>query len=243
VSERERGEAAEWVASFKVVATDTALRVTAGVFEVTGSRATGRKVGLDRFWRDVRTHSLHDPVAYKNREVGEYVLLNKVSPRQLRSGDGSADRYRCLSLPGIHRLFASFIIESQLVERMTCNSSLPSYRLRMKSHPGTTQYVVLRPYSLPGLSFCQCISRDVFVLPPILPPRTFLSFVFSLVRFITNSRLPSERYKISYLKLWAYPNHSFTSLLQQAPVSNLHCSLHHPCTALLLRRTHNLIAN
>ncbi|KAH8601556.1 thermophilic desulfurizing enzyme family protein, partial [Bisporella sp. PMI_857] len=78
VNERERGEVAEWVASTKVVTTDTALRVTAGVFEVTGSRATGRKVGLDRFWRDVRTHSLHDPVAYKNREVGEYVLLNKI---------------------------------------------------------------------------------------------------------------------------------------------------------------------
>jgi alkylation response protein AidB-like acyl-CoA dehydrogenase len=78
ISERERGEAAEWVASAKIVTTDTSLRVTAGVFEVTGSRATGRKVGLDRFWRDVRTHTLHDPVAYKNREVGEYVLLNKV---------------------------------------------------------------------------------------------------------------------------------------------------------------------
>lgn len=79
VSERERGEVAEWVASAKVVTTDEGLRVSAGVFEVTGSRATGRKVGLDRFWRDIRTHSLHDPVAYKNREVGEFALLDKVS--------------------------------------------------------------------------------------------------------------------------------------------------------------------
>lgn len=79
ITARQRGEAAEWVASAKVVTTDTALRVTAGVFEVTGSRATSRKVGLDRFWRDVRTHTLHDPVAYKNRELGEFVLLNKVS--------------------------------------------------------------------------------------------------------------------------------------------------------------------
>jgi alkylation response protein AidB-like acyl-CoA dehydrogenase len=86
VNERERGEVAEWVASTKVVTTDTALRVTAGVFEVTGSRATGRKVGLDRFWRDVRTHSLHDPVAYKNREVGEYVLLNKVCSENCYGG-------------------------------------------------------------------------------------------------------------------------------------------------------------
>ena len=73
----ERGEFAEWVASVKVVATDTSLRVTSGVFEVTGSRSTAAKVGLDRFWRDVRTHTLHDPVSYKNREQGRYYLLDE----------------------------------------------------------------------------------------------------------------------------------------------------------------------
>lgn len=75
---RERGELAEWVASAKVVTTDTGLRVTAGVFEVTGAKATASKVGLDRFWRDLRTHTLHDPVSYKNRELGRYFLLNEV---------------------------------------------------------------------------------------------------------------------------------------------------------------------
>jgi alkylation response protein AidB-like acyl-CoA dehydrogenase len=72
-----RGEWAEWVASIKVVATDTGLRVTSGIFETTGARATSNKVGLDRFWRDIRTHTLHDPVAYKNRELGRYVLLGE----------------------------------------------------------------------------------------------------------------------------------------------------------------------
>lgn len=74
----ERGEIAEWVASVKVVTTDVGLRVTSGVFEVTGSRATSLKVGLDRYWRDLRTHTLHDPVAYKNRELGRYVLVGEV---------------------------------------------------------------------------------------------------------------------------------------------------------------------
>ncbi|KAJ5683162.1 hypothetical protein N7462_006327 [Penicillium macrosclerotiorum] len=73
----ERGEVAEWVASVKVVTTDVGLRVSSGVFEVTGARATALKVGLDRFWRDIRTHSLHDPVAYKNRELGRFVLLQE----------------------------------------------------------------------------------------------------------------------------------------------------------------------
>ncbi|KAL6709745.1 hypothetical protein ACN47E_001174 [Coniothyrium glycines] len=75
---RERGEFAEWVASVKVVTTDTGLRVTNGVFEVTGAKATGQKVGLDRFWRDIRTHTLHDPVSYKNRELGRFELLGEV---------------------------------------------------------------------------------------------------------------------------------------------------------------------
>ncbi|CAK9781685.1 thermophilic desulfurizing enzyme family protein [Cutaneotrichosporon oleaginosum] len=75
---RERGDFAELVASVKVVNTDTSLRVTGGLFEVTGARATASKVGFDRFWRDVRTHTLHDPVAYKNRELGRYVLLDEV---------------------------------------------------------------------------------------------------------------------------------------------------------------------
>ncbi len=36
--------------------------------------ANSNAVGLDRFWRNVRTHTLHDPVAYKRREVGEHFL-------------------------------------------------------------------------------------------------------------------------------------------------------------------------
>ncbi|MGB3386628.1 MAG: acyl-CoA dehydrogenase family protein [Pseudaminobacter sp.] len=58
----------------KVVSTKVALEVTSGIFELTGARSTARKFGFDRFWRDVRTHTLHDPVAYKAEEVGAYFL-------------------------------------------------------------------------------------------------------------------------------------------------------------------------
>lgn len=74
-----RGEVAALVASGKIVSTDVALEVTAGVFEVLGSRATGSKYAFDRFWRDVRTHTLHDPVAYKRREVGRWKLLGEAA--------------------------------------------------------------------------------------------------------------------------------------------------------------------
>ncbi|KAH7628108.1 acyl-CoA dehydrogenase/oxidase [Sordaria sp. MPI-SDFR-AT-0083] len=75
---QQRGEVSELIAAAKIVVTDVGLKVTSDVFEVTGSRATASKVGLDRFWRDLRTHTLHDPVAYKRREVGRYVLLGEI---------------------------------------------------------------------------------------------------------------------------------------------------------------------
>lgn len=44
------------------------------LFEIQGSRATSTAYGFDRHWRNVRTHTVHDPVAYKAREVGDWAL-------------------------------------------------------------------------------------------------------------------------------------------------------------------------
>ncbi|MEU0354853.1 acyl-CoA dehydrogenase family protein [Streptomyces cyaneofuscatus] len=78
VTERTRGEFEVRVAAVKARATDVALEVTSRIFEVTGARATASAEGLDRFWRNVRTHTLHDPVAYKRREVGRHVLTGEL---------------------------------------------------------------------------------------------------------------------------------------------------------------------
>ena len=51
-------------------ATRAGLDVANRLFEVTGARATTARHGLDRFWRNLRTHTLHDPVDYKLRELG-----------------------------------------------------------------------------------------------------------------------------------------------------------------------------
>ncbi|MGY4987437.1 acyl-CoA dehydrogenase family protein [Streptomyces nigrescens] len=74
VTEQDRGEFEVRVAAVKARATEVALEVTNRIFEVTGARSTASAEGLDRFWRNVRTHTLHDPVAYKRREVGRFVL-------------------------------------------------------------------------------------------------------------------------------------------------------------------------
>ncbi|HTK64333.1 MAG TPA: acyl-CoA dehydrogenase family protein [Pseudonocardia sp.] len=78
VTERERGEHEVRVAAVKARATEVALEVTSRVLEGTGARSTTSALGLDRFWRNVRTHTLHDPVAYKRREVGAYLLRDEL---------------------------------------------------------------------------------------------------------------------------------------------------------------------
>ncbi|WP_028225023.1 acyl-CoA dehydrogenase family protein [Paraburkholderia ferrariae] len=74
LGETERGEVALAVASAKVTAIRTGLDVCTRMFDVAGARATHGALGLDRHWRNLRTHSLHDPLAYKLRELGEWAL-------------------------------------------------------------------------------------------------------------------------------------------------------------------------
>lgn len=75
---QQRGEAAVLVAAAKQRAIDVGLEVSTKIYEVMGARATANKYGFDIFWRDIRTHSLHDPIAYKRREVGRYALLGEI---------------------------------------------------------------------------------------------------------------------------------------------------------------------
>ncbi|WP_410590338.1 acyl-CoA dehydrogenase family protein [Amycolatopsis sp. lyj-23] len=72
-----RGEVAVLIAAAKQRTVDTGLEIGTKIFELTGARASASKYGLDRFWRNLRTHSLHDPLPYKRREVGAYALLGE----------------------------------------------------------------------------------------------------------------------------------------------------------------------
>ncbi|MFT4010653.1 MAG: acyl-CoA dehydrogenase family protein [Nocardioidaceae bacterium] len=83
VTEADRAEVAVAVARLKVVATETAIEVANRVFEATGSSSARSEIGLDLFWRNVRTHSLHDPVDYKKLEVGASFLNGTVQPISL----------------------------------------------------------------------------------------------------------------------------------------------------------------
>lgn len=74
----QRGEVSIAIATAKIAATHTSLYITQNIFQVMGARATTAKLNLDRFWRNVRTQTLHDPVDYKYQEIGEWVLTGKV---------------------------------------------------------------------------------------------------------------------------------------------------------------------
>ncbi|BAH50396.1 acyl-CoA dehydrogenase family protein [Rhodococcus opacus] len=78
LTEQARGDLAVRIAAAKIRAADVALEIGTKVFELTGARATSNTVGLDIFWRNVRTHTLHDPVAYKRREVGGHLLTGEL---------------------------------------------------------------------------------------------------------------------------------------------------------------------
>jgi alkylation response protein AidB-like acyl-CoA dehydrogenase len=80
VTAGDRADAEIGIAKAKVVATETGLEVAHRVYEVTGSSSTRSEVGLDLFWRNIRTHSLHDPLDYKKLEVGAHYLTGDVAP-------------------------------------------------------------------------------------------------------------------------------------------------------------------
>jgi alkylation response protein AidB-like acyl-CoA dehydrogenase len=64
----------------KSAASRAAVRATSEIFTLMGTRATARSNGLDRFWRNARTLSLHDPVEWKNAELGRHVLTGWEPP-------------------------------------------------------------------------------------------------------------------------------------------------------------------
>jgi SfnB family sulfur acquisition oxidoreductase len=67
------------VAEAKIASTEAALLVASKLIELAGSSATLTKHGLDRHWRNARTHTVLDPVRWKYRAVGDY-WLNGVNP-------------------------------------------------------------------------------------------------------------------------------------------------------------------
>jgi alkylation response protein AidB-like acyl-CoA dehydrogenase len=70
----DRGACAVQMMRSKTVTVDTVLDVTGQVHGLAGGRATGNKYRLDRFWRNARTLSVHDPIDAMAQQIGAFEI-------------------------------------------------------------------------------------------------------------------------------------------------------------------------
>lgn len=62
------------VAAARAATTNAALEAGSRLFEVAGTRSAAAGLNLDRHWRNARTHTLHDPAAWKVQHLGRWAV-------------------------------------------------------------------------------------------------------------------------------------------------------------------------
>jgi alkylation response protein AidB-like acyl-CoA dehydrogenase len=68
------------VATAKILSDKAANEVSSALFEVSGTRSVAAGQNLDHFWRNARTHTLHDPVRWKYQHIGRALLHGTPPP-------------------------------------------------------------------------------------------------------------------------------------------------------------------
>jgi SfnB family sulfur acquisition oxidoreductase len=68
------------VAAARAATARTAVEVAGRLFEVAGTRAALASLNLDRHWRNARTHTLHDPTAWKVQHLGRWAVDGTLPP-------------------------------------------------------------------------------------------------------------------------------------------------------------------
>lgn len=69
------------VSVVKVHAGELAIDIAAGLLEIAGEFAVSEQAGLDRHWRNARTHTLHDPSRWRYLRIGDHALNGRLPPR------------------------------------------------------------------------------------------------------------------------------------------------------------------
>ncbi len=67
------------VAEARAAADHAALKISSEIFALGGARSSLESWNLDRFWRNARTHTVHDPIRWRHHAIGDY-HLNGVIP-------------------------------------------------------------------------------------------------------------------------------------------------------------------
>ncbi|MFI6012803.1 acyl-CoA dehydrogenase family protein [Streptomyces sp. NPDC051243] len=79
----ECAETAVLAGAAEAAAARAAQEITTRALDAIGAPAASSRHGLDRFWRDIRSHTLREPVAHRLREVGDYFLNGAHPPFSL----------------------------------------------------------------------------------------------------------------------------------------------------------------
>lgn len=79
VTEESAAEVSVAVAEAKALTTEIALDAAEKLFELAGTSSTLAEDNFDRHWRNARTHTLHDPIRWKYKLIGNY-WINGVKP-------------------------------------------------------------------------------------------------------------------------------------------------------------------
>lgn len=74
------GAASLAVAAARAATTAAALEASSRLFEVCGTRSAAANLSLDRHWRNARTHTLHDPAAWKVQHLGRWTVDGILPP-------------------------------------------------------------------------------------------------------------------------------------------------------------------
>ncbi|OCW29373.1 MULTISPECIES: acyl-CoA dehydrogenase family protein [Pseudomonas] len=67
------------VATARAHSDSASLKISSDIFSLLGASASLSKWNLDRFWRNARVHTTHDPIRWRLHHVGNY-YLNDVDP-------------------------------------------------------------------------------------------------------------------------------------------------------------------
>jgi len=65
----------------KALAAEVSLAASSDVFSWSGARAADRALRIDRYWRNARTHTLHDPVRLRYQELGRSQIAQFKEPQ------------------------------------------------------------------------------------------------------------------------------------------------------------------
>ncbi|WP_215845158.1 SfnB family sulfur acquisition oxidoreductase [Candidatus Pantoea bituminis] len=81
VSAEVSAEVSVTVGEARILTMQIALDASQKLFELAGTGSTLSQHGLDRHWRNARTHTLHDPIRWKYKIVGSYWLNDEFPQR------------------------------------------------------------------------------------------------------------------------------------------------------------------